>query len=408
MDLDVGFVPVGRPGHGGPGSVQTSSLLIREMSKYFNLTIYVISNESVERDHLPAKERVDYVIRDGLNITPHPLHNKMKEVSSLIPQLKSHDLIHSYCSEYIKQLSVIDTPTLVTLNSYRPICPKEDLRYLNKKKCSGPSMTKCISCVTRSAVDRSQGFKGELKSYYTSIYQLNLSRETIESKRDITSYHALSPHLKQDYESLGFPGTSIKVIPHFYNEQFYQPKQSANINQKSPTILSVGRLEEKKGVQTLIESIPKMKSMGYQPSVKIVGDGSYERKLHSLAESLNVEQEIEWLGFVDYNELPDIYSSSDLFVYPGLWDEPFGRVFLEALASQLPIVASNVGSVEYIIGDAGRTFVPGVSEDLASKFDSLIQDYEYHYNSIGDELSRFKRERIIDKFRKHYRKVATH
>jgi glycosyltransferase involved in cell wall biosynthesis len=49
-----------------------------------------------------------------------------------------------------------------------------------------------------------------------------------------------------------------------------------------------------------------------------------------------------------------VYATHDCFVYPGIWEEPLGRVYLEALASGTPIVTSAYGSIGEVVGDAGR------------------------------------------------------
>ncbi|WP_162265540.1 glycosyltransferase family 4 protein [Haloprofundus marisrubri] len=230
----------------------------------------------------------------------------------------------------------------------------------------------------------------------------------MEGKDNISVYHCLSPHLKSDYDSLGFSSDKMKVIPHFYDKSFYNDPSDdeTKVDVESPTVLTVGRLEEKKGVQDLIRALPQIVENGYTPTVRIIGSGSYENKLRKLADALGVDEYIVWKGFVDYERLPKWYSESDLFVYPGLWDEPFGRVFLEAMASQTPVLSSEVGSVEYILGNAGLTYEPGSSSQLATRFDEILSHYDKYKNEIPSQLRKFDKKAIVKQFRNLYMDVS--
>lgn len=95
-----------------------------------------------------------------------------------------------------------------------------------------------------------------------------------------------------------------------------------------------------------------------------------------------------------------------MFVYPGLLDEPFGRVLLEALATRTPILASDVGSTDYIVGPAGRRFTAGDGTSLATAFEHLIEDYDSHYEAIPDHIEQFAPETVERTFSERYRAVA--
>jgi glycosyltransferase involved in cell wall biosynthesis len=87
----------------------------------------------------------------------------------------------------------------------------------------------------------------------------------------------------------------------------------------------------------------------------VVGNGGLRSELEAQTRSHGLESAVTFAGRVPNDDLPGIYAGHDVFCYPGRWDEPFGRVFLEALATGTPTVASDVGSVGDIVGDGGRT-----------------------------------------------------
>jgi glycosyltransferase involved in cell wall biosynthesis len=325
--------------------------------------------------------------------------------------MERHDMVHSYSSAFIPLLAELDVPTLSTLNSYVPVCPKGDMMYHGEEKCSGPSPTKCASCIATTAVKRRQGVERELRASYSSLGKIDLVQKSMKRAGDIDAYHALSPHLKEDYDALGFPGDRTTVIPHFYDEAFHRekPDPSAGVDDADGdpvTLLYVGALQDIKGLHVLIPGLAEMRNRGHDVELEIVGAGPYEARLKELADEEGVADAIDWLGYVDHGDLPDVYDEADAFVYPGLIDEPFGRVVLEALSMRTPLLVSDVGSMDFIVGDAGEPFEAGNPSALADAFERLVADYDAYYAAIDEELPRFAPETVIGKYSELYREVA--
>lgn len=407
--LDVGFVPAECPGAPGSGAVETSTLLIERLSEHHDLTVYVSSQMDSADADLPAEDRVEYVLHDNLSKLPHPIAAKHEALREELPAMERHDMVHSYSSAFIPLLAELDVPTLSTLNSYVPVCPKGDMMYHGEEKCSGPSPAKCASCIATTAVKRRQGVERELRASYSSLGKIDLVQKSMKRANDIDAYHALSPHLKEDYDALGFPGERTTVIPHFYDEAFHreEPDPDAGVDDGDPvTLLYVGALQDIKGLHVLIPGLAEMRERGHDVELEIVGAGPYEARLKELADGEGVADAIDWLGYVDHGDLPDVYDEADAFVYPGLIDEPFGRVVLEALSMRTPLLVSDVGSMDFIVGDAGEPFEAGNPSALADAFERLVADYDVYYAAIDEELPRFAPETVIGKYSELYREVA--
>lgn len=415
--LDVGFVPAECPGAAGTGAVRTSTLLIDRLSNYHDLTVYVSSQMDASTAELPAEERVEYVIHDDLPKLPHPLTNKIETLQTESDALNQHDLVHSYSSAFIPVLADLDVPTLSTLNSYLPVCPKGDMMYHGERKCSGPGWLKCANCVPTTALKRRQGLDEELRGGYVALGQIGFVHESLDRSWDIDAYHALSPHLVEDFGRIGFPDDRIEVIPHFYDASFLDLDSTAadgvngNTDRAPDTgtirLLYVGALQDIKGVDVLVRGFAHVLQRGYDATLSIAGSGPFENQLHELARDLGVDAQIEWLGYVDHDELAEVYDEADVFVYPGLLDEPFGRVLLEALATHTPIVASDVGSTDYIVGPAGERFASNDETALADAFERLIENYDSHYEVIPDHIEQFAPETVETAFSERYHTVAS-
>ncbi|GAB7010785.1 hypothetical protein JCM31271_27280 [Halorubrum trueperi] len=108
----------------------------------------------------------------------------------------------------------------------------------------------------------------------------------------------------------------------------------------------------------LPEIAARLKQTDLEFQMTIVGDGPMMKGLKRETKRTGTTDCIEFRGHVPYEELPKIYAAHDLFVYTGVWEEPFGRIFLESLCAGTPVVGTNVGAVAEIIGDAGSTTDP--------------------------------------------------
>jgi len=404
--LDVGFVPAECPGAEGTGATRTSSLLIEELSKHVDLTVYVVSQMTADYRALPARDRVEYVLHDGLSKLPHPTLVKIDALEAATEALNGHDLVHAYSSAFIPLLAELSTPTISTLNSYLPVCPKGDLLYHDDRKCSGPSWAKCVSCIARGDIDREQGVSSSLRAAYSSLGKFGFVRESIAHADDLSAYHAVSPHIESDYDDLGFPNDRITVIPHFYEESFHTPHDYHEFDPGNITLLYAGALKDIKGVGVLVRALPLLQERGYDVTLRVAGNGSYENQLRSLAADLGVAADVELLGYVAHGDLLDEYLGADVFVYPGLIHEPFGRVLLEALETRTPVLSSDVGSMQDIVDDGGVLFEPGDEVALADGFEELVDSYRDHYDALPDHVEQFAPETVVSTFLDLYGEVA--
>lgn len=404
--LDVGFVPAECPGANATGATHTSTLLIEQLSRHHDLTVYVSSQMDASTRELPARDRVQYVLHDDLPKLPHPISVKVDALREELDALERHDLVHAYSPAFMSVLADLDAPTLVTLNSYVPVCPKGDMMYRGTTKCSGPSAGKCVGCVVGTSLSRRQGVEDELRAAYTSLGRLGFVSRNLDRADEVDAYHALSPHLVDDYAALGFPAERTTVVPHFYDETFHRDPPEAGPTDGTLSLLYVGALQDIKGVDVLVRALPDLEAAGVDVDLRIAGTGPLEDKLRRLADELGVADRVTWLGYVDHEDLPSIYADADAFVYPGRLDEPFGRVLLEALASGTPVVASDVGSTDYIVGDAGVRFASEDPTALAEACVELVDDYPAYAAAIPSHLETFAPGTIVDEFRSLYASVA--
>jgi glycogen(starch) synthase len=112
-------------------------------------------------------------------------------------------------------------------------------------------------------------------------------------------------------------------------------------------LLSVGRIDPRKGIATAIEALTELP----EATLTVAGTGpeAVLAELRALSERLGVAARVELLGARAHDELPDLYAAHDAVVFPVIWEEPWGLVPLEAMALGRPVVATGRGgSGEYL------------------------------------------------------------
>jgi len=168
------------------------------------------------------------------------------------------------------------------------------------------------------------------------------------------------------------------IIPMGVDLNIFQPFENVKVNNnsiKKPSILTVGRLDEKKGIKYLIDAMPKVTQKFPDAKLVIVGEGPEKDNLVNQIKMLSLEGNISMVGAVQNKELPKYYNKADLFVLPSL-EEGLGVVLLEAMACGTPVVGSNIGGIMDIITDK-ETGLLAQSEnpkDIADKIIELFSD----------------------------------
>jgi glycosyltransferase involved in cell wall biosynthesis len=137
--------------------------------------------------------------------------------------------------------------------------------------------------------------------------------------------------------------------------------------------LAVARLVERNRVADLIDALALLDRSRYQ--LEIVGSGPEEEALRSQVRRLGLERQVRFTGWLDRVQLARRYREADLFtLVPRV--ESFGNSFLEALASGLPIVGSNVGGIPELVEHArnGMLVAPERPRELAHAISYLAAD----------------------------------
>lgn len=171
----------------------------------------------------------------------------------------------------------------------------------------------------------------------------------------------------------GVPADRIRVVyPGIDQNRFRSDVSGARAHQAAAgvaqhTILSPGRLVWEKGHQDVLRAVAALSSglVPGAPAVRlvIVGSGPDERRLRTHARELGIQGAVDFRLSVPYDDMPALYRSSSAMVLASLprrgWEEQFGMVLAEALATRTPILASRSGAIPEVVGEDGSFFDPG-------------------------------------------------
>ncbi|MEK7534905.1 MAG: glycosyltransferase family 1 protein [Patescibacteria group bacterium] len=156
-------------------------------------------------------------------------------------------------------------------------------------------------------------------------------------------------------------------------------------------LLFVSRWEVYKGLPVLLAAHERL-SQKY-PELGLVICGKPDRQNPQIAELVRQKQagnpNIVTPGFVGDEDLAAIYSAATVYVHPS-WYEGFGIMILEAFASGVPVVTSNISSLPEVVGDAGVLVDPRNPDELVSAIERILSDEKLASELIQKGLERVK------------------
>jgi glycosyltransferase involved in cell wall biosynthesis len=148
--------------------------------------------------------------------------------------------------------------------------------------------------------------------------------------------------------------------------------------QKEFVILTIARLVKRKNISLAINILRDLINKGVPARLIIVGDGPEKSILENLAKELSVEKQIDFKGFINEDELPNLISSSDAYLFTG-YNEGISVALLQALSFGIPaVVTQNLGN-SAIFGELGRSFMLPSTHPLefADLLNRLYQDRKF-------------------------------
>ncbi len=208
---------------------------------------------------------------------------------------------------------------------------------------------------------------------------------------------------------------NVVVIPpgvdtsHFYPISPDEAKEYIGVPPCANMLLFVGRIEPLKGVDTLIQAIAILRQHGVYVCLSVIGgepggadvENAEMRRVQEMSRQAGLDDLVTFLGKRSQDTLPYYYSAADAVVVPSHY-ESFGMVALEAMACGVPVVASQVGGLAFLVqdGETGYTVPADDPQALADHLAVLLQypDLRARLGRNAAELAKeYAWEKIADR-----------
>ncbi|WP_169720139.1 glycosyltransferase family 4 protein [Aliagarivorans taiwanensis] len=175
---------------------------------------------------------------------------------------------------------------------------------------------------------------------------------------------------------------ALQAVADHYNQH---PKDEKG--HSTTTVLSMTRLIEGKGLELVVECMPHLPE---HFKLVIAGDGPLKPKLEELSKQLKINHRVTFTGWVAGEAKREIIGASDIFCLPSQHDS-FGMVFIEAMAFDLPIVATHCGPIpDVVTSDVGLTIPPNSApRALASALLNVERNYEAYRGNGPTRVSNY-------------------
>ncbi len=259
-------------------------------------------------------------------------------------------------------------PVFSRCYAHETACHKGILRFRDGAPCPHSYVENPERCRRCALAHLGSGIAGEHTNAWTQEY--------LAAKAWSTRYYALftsamkqlrgiiitTGHMRGQVEKLC---DHIHVIPHGVDCKRFTPAPGRHASKK-PALFMPGRVEDPaKGFAVLMEAATTLVEAGYDFEVRA-----------TIPEGHPGPSWLKPTGKLDYAAMPGAYQEADICVVPSIWEEPFGIVALEAMASGIPVCASQTGGLQDIVvhETTGLLSESGNAEQLAAHLRLLLED----------------------------------
>lgn len=298
----------------------------------------------------------------------------------LIRLLKASDVVHLAGPCFVPMVAglLLRKPIVVEHHGFQTICPNGQLLHEpTQTPCPGHFMAgrhgQCVRC------NMGQGRIRSLISWLLTFPRRWLCGQArinvmptqwlsslLQLPRSTTVYHGLSKIKSADPSPVFSP---------------------------TPTFAFMGRLVSTKGTRVLLEAAHQVRAAGFEFRYKVIGDGPDRAAMETQIADLGLSDTVTLLGRLAPNDLEKHLADVFAIVMPSLAGEVFGLVAAENMARGKLLIASDIGSLSEVIGDAGLTFAPGDTGGLARRMKEALLDAELA-KTLGQKAS----QRAAEKF----------
>ena len=223
--------------------------------------------------------------------------------------------------------------------------------------------------------------------YYEHLLKYDL--DIVQINKYVDKFLVVSSRASFALQIKGIESKKIEILKPGVNlNKFFPYKNKVDVRKKlkfhdnSFVILSIARYDWGKGLQDLICAIAllasKKPSMRKIIKVILIGQGKLHSFLKKITYKFSVQDVIQFINHIPYEETTDWYNLADLFVLPSTiergWQEQYGMVLVEAQACGLPVISTMTGSISEVLPEEAPKFPPSDFHSLAQLIEDLVMN----------------------------------
>jgi glycosyltransferase involved in cell wall biosynthesis len=232
-----------------------------------------------------------------------------------------------------------------------------------------------------------KGKKKHLKKFWINFIEKN-------NIRFASVFHATALSEKIDINK-NFPFARIDEIPLGVNLPSYVVKEQ--IKDRNLNILFISRLHKKKNIPAILEAVSKAIQKGINLKLKIAGepnpgDESYKIYLQKMVQSLKIQGEVEFCGFLSGKAKEEAFNWADVFILPS-FNENFGVAVLESLSYAVPVIVSPQVALSKEVREFGGGWITDEANPLSAV--SILKIFELINKNRDLILEESKKARLV-------------
>jgi glycosyltransferase involved in cell wall biosynthesis len=291
-------------------------------------------------------------------------------------------------------------------HGYQAVCPDGSPGHFADQRV-------CVNSLAAGAASECLPCRAAKPGWFRGAMSVILAYPRLWLCRHVAANVAVSDHLSA---RLGLPrSTTIYSAPADLPTAPSTPLSGGRrgldclATDEAPLIAFVGRLVAEKGVNVLLHAAAKLAAEKLSFRVRIIGDGPELPRLAALAWALDLRDRVEFKGWLEEAELDEALEGAAAVAVPSIYEETAGLVAIEQMMRGRVVVASDIGGLSEIVGNAGFRFPPGDATALANCLKRVLTDAELR-GVIGRAareraLALFTRERMAGEFMNVYRAI---
>jgi len=295
------------------------------------------------------------------------------------------DVIH-LCGACFKPLLLgwlFQKPVVIEHHGYTACCPNGLLLYEpTQSVCAGHFMAgryrECLKCNSST--------EGRLRSF--RVLLSSFPRRWL-SKRAAANV----PITRHVLKRISLPNSTVIYygVPDSGLASCAPTLDRPSLN--SPCFAYVGRLVPLKGLPILLKATRLLKDKGYHFRLKLLGDGPERESLGALVTDLKLGGVVEFTGFSQGEQFSKELDEVSVVVMPSIWEETAGLAAIEQMMRGRLVIASDIGGLAEVVGDAGLKCPPGDPVALANCMKRVLDNPE-----IAVQMGRSARARALSEF----------